>query len=524
MNQFIPSDQLFYFNKPQIIVKLTTRTGQSIYLKNADFGGDLLSFKFDKSVSLPFGRFSFSLLDKRASQSLDASDSSGQSLNSQDLRKALAAKTLVEVWINDDFICVGTVEKVSRSFSMSGGKPSRTYNVECDELGALFQKTKITDDASVLKHFQLVKEGKKKTSKSSNSTSQKPQITSKNQAGNLRAGIVRLWKQWVEAIYNDTQFQFADGTCLTDRLVVDMPYMSDQLWVEKLNMHLQASSGSDLWGAFQQVLSSPFHECWGTSGASWKNIPLNQSNLLSGDEQTVSDAKDSDMKATLIEDGKYYLILRPTPYDHPDLMVDLEDKLLTAYDLPVIYVDDSMITGKDLAVSGDDMFTMYQFKPEATNAAEGKKHHEHAAAYDYEALQKYGYRSLTKSLKGIKKNKSLKNERAQDAYLSEIVNKLQNRMVDWYKYSDRFLAGSFTCMGNSKAQEGTILNYITDARGMIEDSEEMGIYYIQSFSHSYQFGQSFTTTYNVVRGISDLFVQEVVSAREEKLNTTSTFY
>ncbi len=483
--------ELFHFNRPIIEITLTTRQGQKIYLENAEFGGDVLSFSFEKDVTKPFGKFNFTLLDKRGLRSSDI-EKKGFS-KYVDLRKAIKAKTLVEVKINGDYITIGTVESVKRTMSISGGKPERRYEVSCEELGNIFKNTKLN-------------KGKKNPNENGNKKNPKTKA-SNIKTKKIQNVIKTIWNQFVEKIYDEIKFKFADDEALTEKIVVDTRYFANQMWTDDVLYNFQSGDGTEVWDAFHQLTTPYFHEMWGTTGASWKRVALTDDKIIQENDLT---------------DGRYYLMLRPTPYDNPNIM-NLDGSLLSVDNLTKIFIDDSVLVSKDLGTSGENMYSMYSIVPESNGSFIAKKNYNHEPEYDYEALNNYGYMALEKTIKSSKTAKTESQRRQQAGNLAQLAGTLQRKAAEWYRFSDQMLSGSFTCMGNTRAQEGAILVYDEDARGSIEDVEEKGIYYIQSFSHNYQYGQSFTTTYNVVRGTPEYLSQEIREMRDNA-NSSASFY
>ena len=461
------------FEKPYIELIITTQQGKEFTLINQDYGGDIVSYNFDKSVDSPYGTFSFQMPDKR-----------GLASEYIDFRKTVRAMSLVEVKINGTYRTIGIIQGVRKTVEISGGKPIRLWNFNCAELGILFNTTKIWFDISLT--AQKIFQAGSPQLKFLNTQRINLNPTENSAINSIQAIIENVFKTWFYDLYDQIGFIFADGTKLSEKIIVDKQYFAPDIFIKNITtlMHAYNYQG-DVWGMLQNFITRPFHEMWGTSGG--KTVVL------------------GDNDSAILEEGKYYLILRPSPYDNKKIMQpsNLKGSVLNFENLNEITITDDEIVNKDLGTNGEQMFSFYSLIYGGNYISQGIQRIVRDPTYDLGALKRYGYVPFERPVKALSFNYSPSLSQRELGLTQQVVNIMQKRAFEWFKFNDRFLVGSFTIKGNPLINEGMRLRYDYDLSGKIEDENELGEYYIQGFNESWVYGQSYTTQIQVIRGIPD---------------------
>jgi hypothetical protein len=82
---------------------------------------------------------------------------------------------------------------------------------------------------------------------------------------------------------------------------------------------------------------------------------------------------------------------------------------------------------------------------------------------------------------------------------------LANLLAVWFRNQSRFREGSVTCRGIPYARAGMYCLYLPPIGGnRVENVRDIGLYYIDSLTHSYQLSNEamqFSTTLNLIRGM-----------------------
>ena len=440
------------FSAPYIKMQITNQAGKKLVFTDQDNGGDIISFTFDKQIA-PYGNFNIIIPDKRKSV---------ESNEYIDYRLLIRAFSKVEIWIysntNSDefFYTVGIILDVGKSMDFSKGQAKSLWAIRGAELGIIFQNTQIWWDLSQMNTSTFGRQSPVSRGRGIAN----PQII---KSRGIQDVIYAISKEWLEKVYDYNNFQFSDGSKLADLLVIDKKNFGEDLYVsEVLSLANIWYYSGDLWGLFNSLLSLPFHEIYGTAGGGGRDKVITL-----GKNQSVN-----------INDRKYYLILRPTPYDNFKL-ADESLSLISINDVTHIKIDDSVISRKQLMTSGKQQFSMYSLLYGGSNIPANFARTLLQPIYDKEALQRYGYRPMEKNLNALDITKNRKTLESNKGTLLEKMKNLQQKMYNWYKYQDRFLEGFFEIKGNVNIQEGYFLDYTYDENNSIEDESEKGTYYIQ---------------------------------------------
>lgn len=461
------------FEKPYIELTITTQKGKEFTLVNQDYGGDIISYNFNKTIDAPYGNFSFQMPDKR-----------GFSPEYIDFRQTVRAMSLVEVRVNGVFRTIGIIQSVTKTVDIANNKPLKVWNFNCAELGVLFNTTKVWFDISLTaqKYFQAGSPQLKFLDQ------QRINLNPTESAAinSIQTIVEHVFKTWFYEIYDQIGFIFADGTKLSEKIIVDKQYFAPDIFIKNITTLFHAYNyQGDVWGALQNFITRPFHEMWGTAGG--KTVVL------------------GDSDSAILEEGKYYLILRATPYDNNKIMKseNLKNSVFSFENLNEISISDDEIVTKNLGTNGEQMFSFYSLTYGGNYIPQNMRRIVRDPIYDLGALKRYGYVPFERQVKALAFTYSPNLSREELGLTQQVVNIMQKRVFEWFKFNDRFLTGSFMVKGNPLINEGMKLRYDYDENGQIEDENELGEYYIQGFNESWVYGQSYTTQIQVIRGIPD---------------------
>ena len=335
--------------------------------------------------------------------------------------------------------------------------------------------------------------------------------------------IQKVINTWMIGVVNQTNsqinvapFQFADKDFIQDKFVAlndtDVAYpvtivdtddngnsinklltvlsgqgaISSKSYTDNISMQFTMMSNKcDLFNYVKSISNAPYHEVYIDTG---------------GTTQVLR----SDMTVAL-QPGKAYLIFRPTPYD--DMYLNLNNgiagnllpSLLDMKDLTHWQITDEDITDRDLEQGRNNIPSSYFVIPSGGVVTDRQGKNLNFPYYDEVTLRRYGYNPLEINLNCLYFDKQNGNDVGS---VADSLQAFQNKAFSWYRYSDRFLTGSFKIKGNELIRVGHALSYSKMDNGYIEDDYEEGYYYITDVAHDWNFGQRFTTSLMVDRGVS----------------------
>lgn len=452
----------------KIELKITTEKSGVITFTNREFGGDIVNATYSQGLGYG-GLLRFTIVNRN---------------KSEDLRRLISVMSLVEFFVQGKCLTVGIIKRVSKSLDYQDGKPASLWIIDVDEIGTFFKRTMIFSDANASSFFpeikaQLIKQPIKYNFQVLDPT--------KATINNI---IKTVMAQWFKGIYEFSDFKFSDGSKLGDRLVIDDAYIADDLYFNVISsFHQLWNFQGDAWSLINSFLTPPFHECFCVpGGGALSNI------LIKKGQNPVT------------EEGKIYLVVRPTPYDNRLLFPNVADmgglSLSDINDLSIVLLYDSYVVSKELYCGNEDLYTSFSVTNPAAIITDNLQRFFFGMTYDQELLKRFGLRPLQVRMNGLNLGYNIKRKEAKA--LDETMKIMAKKLWSWYTYSDRYYSGRITIGGftpfNYCSHVGMRLNYLRDKEGHIEDINEEGTYYIQGVEHIYNYPETFLTTYNVIRG------------------------
>lgn len=531
------------YSVPKIKVKFTSVEGDTFEVFNDEFGGDVISLTTNKSIDEAAGSFSLTMVGR------DKYDKYFTVINKikdkTSFFKVFRPTCLVDIYINDIEVMLGVIDEVERTCNFRGDKPIRTHTIAGRDLGSLLIEHKIWYD-STLNSGRFYNFG----------------LTSGILAFGAIGGespaniIMEAFNKWFVRVINqkipglDNDFKFADGQGLQDKLIAmaedknSYDVRSDRT-VENNDGSTEVEEGDilatvigpgalskitygnyypiqfsiwnyegDIMNFLKSFVSSPFNEIYVETGGAevvlgnvkeytggYWNPTSSFSDVSAGNGNEILTSVPSEKRLFKMKTGKAYLVFRPAPYDDEDVENNIEPKnmesLLSMQDLIQYDIDDSKIVEKKLKIGRNNIPSFYHTIPASGLITGDASRFFVQAEYDEKALRRYGYNPMEVKLDSF--NISTKN--FKDGGVQDICTKFQKKLKSWYRFSDKYIRGTFVIKGDAEIRIGNRLNY-KRISGEIENEDEEGKYYIRGVTHTYSFGEKFETTLTVDRGTS----------------------
>lgn len=320
--------------------------------------------------------------------------------------------------------------------------------------------------------------------------------------------INKLLKGFLNTQYAD--YIFTDGSKIDSMIGLAL---SDVSYYEKyLNIWsvLGAMGGSSysIWDSIMQYRSAPFHEIWVTTGGRW--IALYDAKLK-GDKGSLAGS-------AYLDEGKEYIVFRPTPYDHPRIVdasisdigfKDQPPREITTgviLDTSLHSVDESFsgiilgsehIIDSDIFNSDDNLYSVYKVSANGPKIASGSADIIWPPVVDTHALRKVGKRVFPATMDGLDVSDIIKKKNGGAVKdLIQYFRILQAKAYNWFKYNDKFNKGSLRIQWLPGVYEGTHFKLSSSY------ADEDGIYYLNSYKMAMQ-ARELTYTLEVTRGFPE---------------------
>lgn len=430
-----------------------------------------------------------------------------------DLEDLFKVKTLCQVWINGYHLFTGTLRSCLRNSSVDNNGSEKSYSIIIDELGNEYNRSTLTLDSIQSDAMQL---------NIADSLTQSMGSVAINQGVPLSEAIKTLVNAFKTTSLTNS-FSMSDGFPLSYRLITEsapLGAISNKSWATSLyaNMNLFAmhSSGGGMqsvWSFLKSLIPNPWMEFYTESGG-----------------RTI--VTDSTGSAGILFPGFNYIVARSVPYSNPliGIVHPAHYTSLFQYDLSVmnmllggdfIIVTDEMISDKSLGFDCSDQCTLFHTRYESKSVGGG--------AMDVTdkgipaigpmnptasgGIQTFGIVEMFQSIdvcnllfNGASSDVSsriAKTKLSTPQALSKTA--LSNLLATWFRNQSRFREGSITCRCLPYARPGMYCLYLPSLSGKkVDNIRDIGIYYINSISHSYALGNNsvdMQTTLNVIRGV-----------------------
>lgn len=496
-----------------------------------DYGGLIQSATWEKSRNQSHGTF---VVTMAADDAAATSNLTGWPLNSiwramgASLRDIFKPMSLGQLWVNGYHVMTGYVRVFRKQTSVN----SRTYSIQFDELGALYQQ-------NIIKQY-LIDFGEELFLINSPSKLL--------DAGGTLFGFFPLWlaiNTYVQAFlmsslnyglksFPTPYLSGSDGLPLAFRMVALPPPIggisSTNLWQHLVtDGNLFNHGGSSFWDFLKSLSPEPFVEMFTESGG--RTICTGKIPGLSELSGLSAVAKGNPVtlpvpgiNVTPMLPGFNYLIMRTCPYDNPLTGISpwhplLYNSTLGVFDLILagdfVIITDRDVIAKDLGVSDQQQYTVFDVNMNGKNAsggtASGSMNRPSISSGPTlpifpGGIRTYGPRLLETAVDSSSMQwggtvfQSIQrfNRKFTNGSNIHAVSTLLNT---WFRNASKFNEGTIQTRGFPYARPGMVLLYMPIHKtGEMDDPRDIGMYYIDNVSNEYKLGGADTTTFTVIRG------------------------
>ncbi len=240
-----------------------------------------------------------------------------------------------------------------------------------------------------------------------------------------------------------------------------------------------------IWSIIQKICEAPFNEVWFDNGPRTVHYEANaRLNPTRPIEVTLPGS------ATVT---KTYMVLRSTPFNGTTIdgvSMDVWDSL-PAQKVPLGY-----LVKFNLSKTMEESFSFYLVQPTIPNVSDLTLVATGAAVVDFDALDKYLFRPLTKQ-QYYARNFDLENPNS-DANAGSIFDTAQDSAItlkNWYEKNDQYLSGVLTFMVPSNAEHDPRIGNKIEIEGM-----EGSFFYAEGVAHSWSYNGTMKSDVSVTRG------------------------
>jgi len=513
-NSFVPDVQLIFspFGLPFVPIEiLGTNTNQVItnlnWTKDRNNPGGILNVeivpdaKTIKRIVDTINKVSFNLYSKIWGE---------LGVDLEDLFKPM---TLCQLWINGYHVMTGTVRACQRSSSVTNEDKSVSYSIILDELGNFYNMNTLSLDSILTDGLQTqivdaIKKGLElqATIKGNTLAVGIKSIIDAFKLTNLEAGV-----------------SMSDGFLILYRLLSEVNPLGGIANLSFANfvtsdsslfqINSQGGGQNSVWSFLKNFIPTPWMEFFTESGG----------------RTMVTDSFGS---PSVLFPGFNYVVARSVPYSNPLLgtvnPVHLPSVLpfdLTAIQMMIggdfIIITDDIIMEKTLGFDSSNQNTVFHSRYSskgATNSPDlndkGIKSVGPLNPFASGGIGTFGAREMfgsidCTSLIGLGTTSSYVERIAKNVLglPNTILSKpaLSNLLSTWFRNQSRFREGQVTVKNIPYARPGMYCLYLPSLSGKKpENLRDIGLYYIDSLSHSYSLQNtdiSFSTTLNLIRGV-----------------------
>ena len=429
-----------------------------------------------------------------------------------DLEDLFKPMTLCQLWIDGYHICTGYVRACSRSTNVSNTEKELGYNIIIEELGNIYNMGTCSLDLILSDGMQAQIADAVKGALAS--------------AAKLKGVDVATGIQSIINAFKTTNFSqdvtLSDGLPLTYRLIAAKnpigglanTALASYMTLDESMYELNSSGGSQsVWSFIQSFIPNPWMELYTESGG-----------------RTIM--TDGFGSPSVMFPGFNYVVSRTTPYTNP-LIGTVNPAYLaqtSLFDLTAI----QMLTGGDFVIITDDMIIDKTLGFDSANQStvfrsvyankgvsnvpdqrdKGIKSPGPLNPFASGGIPTFGIREMFQSIDCT----SLIGLGTTESYVERIgktmlgipgktlsKNHFSNLLATWFRNQSRFREGVVSIKGMPYARAGMYCLYLPSLSGKkVENLRDIGIYYIDSLTHSYSIdneSMNFTTSLNLIRGV-----------------------
>jgi len=431
-----------------------------------------------------------------------------------DLEDLFKPMTLCQVWINGYHLVTGTVRSCIRSATVSNESKQVAYTITVDELGNLYNKNTMSLDMIEADGMQAQIQDALKTALS---------IVATTQGVTLSVAISAIIEAFKLTILS-SNFTASDGFPLYLRMmsgnnplggIANFSFANNMFAdVNLFQMHSQGGGQQSIWSYIKNFIPNPWMELFTDSGG-----------------RTI--VTDPIGVPALLFPGFNYVVARSVPYSNPMIGTVNPQHLVNTlpFDLSTI----ALLVGGDFIIITDDIIKEKSLGQDCVNQCtvfhtrytsgamgggamdvtdKGIKSTGPLNPFASGGIDTFGVVEMFQDVNCINLNGMGTAFSALDRisknmfgipFVQMSKNELGNLLAVWFRNQSRFREGTVTTRGIPYARPGMYCLYLPALNGRKpENLRDIGIYYIDSLSHSYNLEDKsvdFTTTLNLIRGI-----------------------
>jgi hypothetical protein len=488
-----------------------------IEILGTNIGSILQSLEWVKDRSNPGGILSFEIApsEEVIQEIVDVLNKVSGNLYSKiwgelgvDIEDLFKPMTLCQLWMDGYHVMTGCVRSCVQSTSVGNEEKTKTYNIIADELGNLYNQNIVSLRTMILDAIQA----------NLSDSVWKPLEAVSNVYGiPLADGITALCNAF--SLTTLSQFvKFSDGFPLSLRMlslpnpvggIANLSFARSMIVDSNLFM---TAAGQSFWEYMKNFIPTPFMEFFTESGGrTMVTDPIGIPSVLFP--------------------GFNYIVARGVPYTNPLIGTVNPAHLGTVlpFDLTVI----QMLIGGDFIIITDDDITQKSLGFDSTNQStmftatytsggvanapdlDAKPIHSIGPLNPFASggIPTFGMREMEQNINCTNlvgggttlsyAERLIKNKISTTLAMSKPA--LGNLLATWFRNQSRFREGSVTIKAKAYARAGMYCLYLPSRSGKKADNiRDIGIYYIDSLSHSYALENeeiSYTTTLNLIRGV-----------------------
>lgn len=430
-----------------------------------------------------------------------------------DLEDLFKTMTLCQVWIDGYHVATGTVRSCIRNSGVSNTSKDVSYSLIVDELGNMYNMDTVTLDTMLADGIQF---------QAADALKSALELVSMIKAIPLGPAIQLI----IEAFKLTTLAQgisLSDGFPLLLRLlatnnpigaIANLSFANNMVVDSNLyELHSQGGGQQSIWSFLKGLIPSPWMEFFTESGGrTIVTEPLGVPGVMFP--------------------GFNYVVARSVPYSNP--MLGVVNPAYLAQTLPFdlnvlqmliggdfVIITDEMIQHKSLGFDCINQNTVFHTRYTNKGAVEapdttdkGIKTVGPLNPYASGGIPTFGIREMfanieCTSLVGLGTASSYAERIAKNTVGLPLTlmskNALSNLLCTWFRNQARFREGTVTTSGIPYARPGMYCLYLPSISGKkVENIRDIGLYYIDSLTHSYSLDNEkvdFTTTLNLIRGV-----------------------
>jgi len=426
-----------------------------------------------------------------------------------DIEDLFKPMTLCQLWIDGYHVMTGCVRACMQATSVSNEDKTKSYSITVDELGALYDQNIVALRTMILDAIQG----------SLQDSVWNPLAAISGLTGVPLSVIIHALCNGFRLTTLAQFVKLSDGLPLFLRMVAapnpiggiaNLSFARNM--ISNANM-FETANGQSFWEYMKNLIPSPFMEFYTESGG--RTIVTEPIGLPS-----------------VLFPGFNYIVARSVPYSNPLLGIihPAHWVMMAPFDLTVI----QMLIGGDFIIITDDDIIDKSLGFDSTNQATmftttyssgGVAHAPDMSAKPIHSIgpfnplasggiPTFGMREMEQNInctnltengtvggyaeRLIKNKISLKNFATSKPAFS-------NLLAVWFRNQSRFREGSVTIRTKAYARAGMYCLYLPSRSGKKPDNiRDIGIYYIDSLSHSYALQNenvSYSTSLNLIRGV-----------------------